>query len=148
MRSLHLAGPDDLARLLPLVSAFHEECGFDTDEAHRTAALTPLLEGQPHGAIWLVGPRRAPVGYVAVSFGWSIEFGGLDAMVDEIFIRRAVRKRGMGSEAMNALCKGLREAGVRALHLEARLDDETLMRFYARARFQARDGYALMTRRL
>lgn len=146
MRSLHLATVDDLAKLLPLVSAFHDHQGFDTSPDHQRDAILPLLEGSPHGAIWLIGPRRAPVGYVAVSFGWSVEYGGLDAIVDELYIRNAVRKRGMGGEALDGLAKALKEGGIRALHLEAKQTDDTLARFYARARFRARDGYVLMSR--
>ncbi|MFP7571464.1 GNAT family N-acetyltransferase [Marivita sp. S2033] len=146
MRSLHLANAEDLAKLLPLVAAFHEHEGFETTADHQRDAILPLLEGSPHGAIWLIGPRRAPVGYVVVSFGWSVEFGGMDAMVDELYIRSAVRKRGMGGEALDGLAKALREGGIRALHLEARRDDDTLNRFYARARFKARDDFTLMSR--
>lgn len=146
MRSLHLARVEDLPKLLPLVAAFHDHQGFGTTAEQQHDAILPLLEGSPHGAIWLVGPRRAPVGYVVVSFGWSVEFGGLDAMVDEIYIRNAVRGRGMGGEALDGLAKALKEGGIRALHLEAKQEDDTLARFYKRARFVARDGYVLMSR--
>jgi hypothetical protein len=146
MRSLHLAAAEDLPKLLPLVAAFHDHQGFGTSPEHQHDAILPLLEGSPHGAIWLIGPRRAPVGYVVVSFGWSVEFGGMDAMVDELFIRSAVRKRGMGGEALDGLAKALKQGGIRALHLEAKQDDDTLTRFYARARYKARDGYVLMSR--
>jgi hypothetical protein len=146
MRSLHLATAEDRPKLLPLVAAFHDHQGFGTSPEQQHDAILPLLEGSPHGAIWLIGPRRAPVGYVVVSFGWSVEFGGLDAMVDELFIRSAVRKRGMGGETLDGLAKALREGGIRAMHLEAKLEDETLRRFYKRARFVPRDGYVLMSR--
>ncbi|MAE89873.1 MAG: GNAT family N-acetyltransferase [Pelagibaca sp.] len=146
MKSLHLAGPDDLARLMPLVAAFHAEQAYGTDAQHVQAALVPILEGQPHGAIWLIGPRKSPVGYVVVSFGWSIEFGGLDARVDELYIRPAVRRRGMGGEALHALSNGLRDSGVAALHLEIDRDDERLQGFYRRARFKPRERSVAMTR--
>ncbi|MBS0123046.1 GNAT family N-acetyltransferase [Thetidibacter halocola] len=146
MKSLHLAGPDDADRLLPLVAAYHAEAGFDSDDNHRAAAILPLLDGSPHGAVWLIGPRRAPVGYIALSFGWSLEYGGLDAIVDELYIRPAVRKRGMGGEALDGVAKAMREAGVKALHLEADLNDERLHGFYRRARFAPRNGYALFSR--
>ncbi|MBN9889080.1 GNAT family N-acetyltransferase [Salipiger abyssi] len=146
MKSLHLAGSEDIDRLMPLVSAFHAEESYGTDEAHIRAALAPILDGLPHGAIWLIGPRKAPVGYILVSFGWSLEFGGLDAVLDEIFIRPAVRGRGMGGEALHQLVTGLRDAGVKAVHLEADRTDEPLQRFYGRNRFQLREGYALMSR--
>ncbi len=148
MKSLHLAGPPDLPKLLPMVSGFHAEMGFDTTADHQSGAIMPLLDGSPHGAIWLVGPRRAPVGYVAVSFGWSVEFGGLDAIVDELYVRPAVRRRGMGQEALDALAFALRETNVRALHLEVDRDDSAAQRFYARARFAPRDRYIFMTRTL
>ncbi|GGC01386.1 hypothetical protein GCM10011363_17490 [Marivita lacus] len=148
MRSLHLAAPEDLPRLLPLVAAFHEHQGFGTSPEHQHDAILPLLEGSPYGAVWLIGPRRAPVGYVVVSFGWSVEYGGLDAVVDELFVRSAVRNRGMGSDALNGLAKALKEGGIRALHLEANQTDDTLKRFYKRSKFVTREGYAYMSREL
>ncbi|MDA7424590.1 GNAT family N-acetyltransferase [Thalassococcus lentus] len=146
MNALHLATLDDLDKLEPLVTAFHSEQGFDTAEGHAAQAIAPLLEGSPHGAIWLIGPRRAPVGYIAITFGWSLEFGGLDAIVDELYIRPAVRRRGMGFEALNGVSRALKEAGVRALHLEARRSDARLQEFYRRARFVPRDDYMFMSR--
>ncbi|QFS82476.1 Acetyltransferase (GNAT) family protein [Roseivivax sp. THAF40] len=148
MKTLHLAAPDDAEKLLPLVAAFHAEQGFDTDLEHRAAAIAPLLDGTPHGAVWLIGPRKAPVGYIVITFGWSVEYGGLDAVVDEIYIRPAVRRRGMGSEALNDIAKALKEADVRALHLEVARDDEDAQRFYSRGRFKPRDGHMFMSRTL
>ena len=141
---LHLAAPADMDRLLPMVAAYHAFEGIESDDAHREAALRPLLEGSPHGAIWLIGPKIAPVGYVCVSFGWSLELGGLDGMIDEFWIREKVRGRGMGSEALAALQKALRDAGVRALSLEVAGDNDSATRIYGRAGFQAR-GFQLMT---
>lgn len=146
MSLLHLAAPEDLPRLSTMVAALHGEIGLNTSEDHRTAALNPILNGLPHGAIWLIGPRRAPVGYLAISFGWSLEFGGLDAVLDEFYIRDAVRGRGMGGEALNTLAKTLAEAGVKALHLEVDSSDEAAQRLYNRALFRPRTGYATMTR--
>ena len=143
---MHLASPDDLAKLLPMVAAFHGERGQEGDEAQRQAALGPLLDGSPHGAVWLIGPRKAPVGYVAVTFGWSIAEGGLEGTVEELFIRPAVRRRGMGSEALSDIAKALKANGVRTLHLEVDRSDETVQRFCARARFGARDGQLRMSR--
>ena len=141
---LHLATAADLDRLQIMVTAFHSEQGFQTDPAHREAALRPLLEGSPHGAIWLIGPQIAPVGYVCVSFGCSLELGGLDGMVDEIWIRETVRGRGMGSEALAALQKTLQSAGVKALSLEVAPNNERAAQLYGRVGFKPR-SFHLMT---
>ncbi len=141
---LHLATSGDLDKLERMVAAYHAFEGIESDEAARKAALAPLLEGSPHGAVWLIGPKMAPVGYIAVSFGWSIELGGLDGVIDEFWIRDAVRGRGMGGEALLALQKALRDAGVMALSLEVAHGNETAQRLYSRSGFEPRD-YRFMT---
>ncbi|MGI9391756.1 MAG: GNAT family N-acetyltransferase [Boseongicola sp.] len=141
---LHLATSADIDRLLPMVAAYHDFDDIETDDKHRRAAIEPMLDGAPHGAIWMVGPRMAPVGYVAVSFGWSIEMGGLDGFIDEFWIREKVRGRGMGTEALNALQAILREAGVNALHLEVSAENDRATRIYEAAGFAPR-RFKLMT---
>ncbi len=148
MKSLHLATAEDAPKLLPLVASFHLDQGFRTDPAHQEAAILPLLDGSPHGAIWLIGPRRAPVGYIAVSFGWSVEYGGMDAIVDELFVRPAVRGRGMAGEAIYALGQALKQSTIKALHLEVDRSNDAAMRLYERSGFVPRDGYLYMTRTL
>jgi len=148
MTALTLARPDDLERLVPLVAAFHDEAGIVQDDTTRRAALTPLLEGSPHGVAYLIGPARAPIGYIILSFGWSMEFAGMDGFVDEIYIRRAVRGRGIGSEVLSNLPKALAGAGLRALHLEVRRDNAKVRGFYEKLRFLPREEYTLMTREM
>ena len=142
---LHLAAEDDLDRLLPLVAAYHAFEGIAGDDDTRRAALMPLLAGSPLGADWLIGLRRAPVGYIALSFGWSIEFGGMDGIIDEFFIRENVRGRGMGTEVLMALMPQLAQAGLKALHLEADPANEPALRLYQRRGFKVRDGYHFLT---
>ncbi|WP_146589079.1 GNAT family N-acetyltransferase [Puniceibacterium confluentis] len=148
MKSLHLASAEDAPKLLPLVAALHLDQGFSTDAAHQERAVMPLLQGSPHGAIWLIGPRRAPVGYIVVSFGWSVEYGGMDAIVDELYVRPAVRGRGMAGEAINALGQALKQSTIKALHLEVDNSNEGALRLYQRCGFKARNGYMYMTRKL
>jgi len=130
-----------------MLAACHEEQGNDADEAHREAALSPLLEGSPLGAVYLVGPRKAPVGFIVVTFGWSVETGGMDATIDTFWIRPGVRGRGMGSEVLSALLPTLEQAGVKAVRFEADPAQERVQALYVRHRFRLREGHRLMMRR-
>jgi len=144
--ALHLAGLDDGPKLLPMIAAFHAEFGLDISDIQREEALTPVLEGSPYAAAYIIGPRRSPVGYITVSFGWSMELGGLDGFVDEFFIRPSVRRRGMGTEVLLQLLPALGSAGVKALHMEVQKEDDSAKRLFHKAGFRARDGYVLMSR--
>ncbi len=146
MSTLHLARPDDLDRLEPMVAAYHGFERIDSTEDARRAALAPLLDGTPHGVAYLIGPRRAPVGYIVISFGYSVELGGIDGFIDEFYIRERVRGRGMGSEVLHSLLPALSEHGVKALHLEVDHDNARARRLYERAGFKSREQYHLMTR--
>ncbi len=146
--ALRLARPDDLDRLMALVAAFHSESGIAQEDEKRRGALAPLLDGIPHGCIYLIGPGRAPLGYIVLTFGWSVEFGGMDAFVDEIYIRPAVRGRGIATEVLQDLPKALAEAGLTALHLEVDRTNETAQKLYLRSGFKPRDRYMLMSKTL
>jgi GNAT superfamily N-acetyltransferase len=148
MTAINLAKPEDLDRVVKLVADFHAEEEIEQDDATRRAAVLPLLEGSPHGAIYLVGPARAPIGYVAISFGWSIELGGMDGIVDEVFIRPSVRGRGIGSELLMSLPRALAGAGLKALHLEVDREAEKTIRLYEKLHFRPRSRYMLMSRPL
>lgn len=145
---LTLAGPEAMARLLPMVAACHDGAGIATDEAHREAALAPLLEGSPLGAVYLVGPPRTPIGYIALTFGWSIERGGMDGFVGEFWLREAVRGRGVGGEVLAALIPALAGAGLKALHLEAGAADDRAEALYLRHGFARSERYRVLTRLL
>ncbi len=144
--SLTLATPQHMERLDALVAAFHAEQGIKLPEEKRRAGLQPLLEGVPHGAAYLIGPARAPIGYLIVTFGWSLEFGGLDGFIDEIYVRPGVRRRGIASETLQSLPRALAGAGLKALHLEVDREAENTHKLYARAGFRARPRSMLMSR--
>ena len=146
--ALTLAKPEHLDRLTALVAAFHEEAAIKTTPEERTAGVGPLLDGIPHGCAYLIGPPRAPIGYIVICFGWSVEFGGLDAIIDELYIRPGVRGRGIATEALTALPKALSAYGLRAIHLEVDKDNPAAIKLYKRAGFAPREKYMFMSRPL
>ena len=135
MTALTLAREGDIERLLPMLMARREEAGEAADAATPRAALLPLLQGCPHGAVYLVGPPRAPIGYVVLSFGWSLAAGGLTARIDEMHIRRAVRGRGIGAEVLASLPRALGAAGLCAIEVETDRDASRLRALFARRHF-------------
>ena len=146
MKSLHLATVEDLPKLLPMVAGFHSEMGYGTTPEHQSDAVMPLLEGSPHGAIWLIGPKSSPLGYVMVTFGWSMPHGGMVGWLEECYIRPSVRGRGIGTEVLHAVAVNLGRAGMQAMHaILPAADPDAAARFCAKAGFRAVPGVRMMT---
>ena len=146
--ALHLAGPDDLAKLEPLVATFHDHIGQKSDEAARLTMLTPVLDGTPLAVVYLIGIRRAPVGYIALSFGYSFAMGGITASVEEFFIREKLRRRGMGGEVLGSLTSALSGHGVVAMRVSALPWLRPCEKLFYRALFRADEGAPELIRRL
>lgn len=146
--ALTLAGPDHLDKLLSLVTAFHAEEGMKSTDETRRAGLVPLLDGIPHGCAYLIGPPRSPIGYMVITFSWSVEFGGLDGTIDELYIRPGVRGRGIASEALVALPRALAGGGLRTIHLEVDKNNAAALKLYRRAGFILNENYLFMSKRL
>lgn len=144
--NIHLCGPDDAEVLLTMIAAFHKEIGIETTEEVRQASIAPILQGSPLAVAYIFGPKTAPVGYLIISFGWSLELGGMDGFLDEIWIRPNVRKRGIGQEVLDSVIKALKGAGLKAIHLEVNRDDGATQNLYKGIGFKLREKYALMSR--
>jgi len=145
--ALHLAKPDDLAVLQKLVASFHNQENIEQTDRERGAALLPLLDGTPHGAAYLIGPRKGAVGYIIISFGYSVEMGGIAGFIDEFYIRTNVRGRGLDGEVLRSLMPALAGYGVKALRLEVGQDNEAAIRLYGKLGFEPHDNHQRMTRR-
>lgn len=143
--TLLVAGRTQLDRLLPLVRDYHAFEEIDRTDDERRAALAPLLGENPFGRIWLILEAGEPVGYIALCFGYSIEFGGRDAFVDEFFLTEAARGRGLGHQVFAKVKKSAALIGIVVLHLEVARSNARARRFYENLRFTARDRYHLMS---
>jgi GNAT superfamily N-acetyltransferase len=146
--ALEVATPDDLAALLPLVRAYHAFDGVPHDDRTREAVVRPLLADPALGRVFFIREGGEIAGYVALCFGYSIEFTGRDAFVDEFFVVEGRRGRGLGRRALEAVLEEARRLGVRAVHLEVARGNQRARSLYESLGFSLREGFHLMSRRL
>lgn len=79
--------------------------------------------------------------------GFSLEYKGRDAFVDEIYIRAAFRGQGLGKRALEFPEAECRALGVQALHLEVERANTNAQEVYRKHGFIDQDRY-LMTKPL
>ncbi len=140
------AGPEQASEIDRLVAAFHRHEGVSVTARARRASIDALLAMPAQGRILLVQtPGAGIAGYAVLAFGFSLEFGGRDAFLDELFIAESFRGKGIGRAALAAVCAWARHQGLCALHLEVERDNKTAKNLYTQAGFEDRSHYNLMS---
>lgn len=134
-----------LAEVLAHVRAYHQYEDIRLSDEQRVSAIRQLLGSSQVGRIFLIRHGAVMVGYIAVCFGFSIEFEGREASIDEMYIAPAYRNKGYGREALGLLESAMRGMDVRALHLEVARDNEKAQQLYHAAGFELREKYCLMS---
>ncbi len=134
-----LAVESDAELLLDFMREYYAFDGHGYDREKARAALIPLLDNINLGRAWLILDGATPVGYAVLCFGYSLEWLGRDAFVDELYLREEHRGRGWGQKAMAFLEDAARELGVRALHL-AVVPGNPALHLYEKAGFHSHDS--------
>ena len=140
-----LADDTDLDMLLDFVREYYEFDGHPYDRELVREALGGLMRKPAYGRAWLICEGTAPVGYVVLTIGYSIEYHGHDAFVDELYLRESHRGRGWGRRALAFVEQVCRELGVHALHLEVERENTAAYAVYRKFGFEEHDR-RLMTR--
>ena len=136
----------DLAVLEGLVRAYYAEDGLSFEERRQPAALARLLDDEALARGWLVRRGGRVVGYIVLTWSFSIESGGLDGYIDELFLTPEVRGRGLGSRVLALAELEARRLGLLRLYLEVEHGNRAL-NLYRRAGFVDHHRY-LMSKRL
>ncbi|MEA3136464.1 MAG: hypothetical protein QOJ26_1346 [Thermoplasmata archaeon] len=139
------AGPRDLAALFPMVRELqlHEHLPSPGKEVE--AALRALLADDRLGCVLIAEQAGKPVGYTVLGFGYSLEFHGRDAFVDELYVAEPARGAGIGSLLLDAAEMACRARGIKALHLESGHGNPRATGLYERRGFKAHERH-LMTK--
>jgi len=81
-------------------------------------SVRELLVNPSAGLVFLVCEPDSRVGYLVLSFDFSLEYGGRNAWIDELFIRPEFRGKGIGSKVLDFAIQAAHECGAKVLHLE------------------------------
>ena len=141
--SFRVAEPSDADTLVEMMRDFnaHERIAFDESEVR--AVLAQLFANDSYGLTCLMLLHGGVAGYVVITFGFSVEFRGRDALIDELFVKDEFRGGGLGAAAIRFAERLCRERRGRALHLEVERRNTGAQSVYRRAGFVDHDRYLL-----
>lgn len=147
MASIRRAVEADASEVLRLLSDFSSEVGTYLEEEHLSAALMPLIARPELGDLLVAEQNGELVGYVVITWGWGIESGGAEALVDEMFVSEKVRNQGVGTLLMTSAISRAQQREVKVVFLETESDNPESRALYERLGFEL-ESSIWMSRRI
>ncbi len=137
----------DKMDVLHMMAAFYALNAYPFEQEVTEQNIEVLAQNPSLGRLYLIQDRDENVGYMALTFGFSFEYRGRDALIDEIYLKPAYQGQGIGAKAMEFLEAEAQQIGVHALHLEVETHNEKAKRLYAQQGFRSAKR-SLLTKRL
>ena len=134
------AVPADLEALLRLLTSFSEEAGTNFGREHLLAGLQPLLSDQDLGLVFVAEIDSVLVGYAVIGWGWGIESGGKEALIDEVFVLKNHRKQGIGAKLLSEVMTELERHNTKAVFLETEAQNPNSRKLYQNLGFETEDS--------
>lgn len=141
MTVVRRAVPSDGAALRGLIAEFYVADQHPYDEDVVMRGLAPLLTDDTYGQVWVVsagGASDEPEGYAVVTWGWSLEAGGRECILDELFVRR--QGHGIGRVLVHHALVEAEKAGASRMFLETEAHNSRVRGFYGELGFAVEDS--------
>ena len=140
------ATPTDVRELLRMMKRLAlQEPALPFDERAVTQTWQQFFSNADFGRAWLILVGSELAGYVILTLGYSFEYRGREAFVDELYVEEKFRGTGVGRRAMEFVEERARELGVNAMHLEVDRGNDAALALYRRIGYLDHDRY-LMTK--
>ena len=116
--AIHIASEADRGALVRLAVAFRDHVGQSTPSAEEFCSSIALLLHETSTEFFLAStPTGAAVGYVQCRYRYSAWMLALEAELEDVFVIREVRRRGVGQRLVafaiaRATAKGCRSLGL------------------------------------
>ena len=136
---VRIAEARDRDTLLRLMKEFYAETETPFDAEQTAQAFDTILGDERIGRVWVLTRSGSVAGYAVMTVGFSMEYGGRDAFLDDLFVRKAHRGFGLGRLAIEVILDECRKLGVRALHLEVDRQNAVAKELYHRFGFVDHD---------
>ena len=143
-QQLRSAAADDVPSLVALMTEFYAEADYPLPQEPATRAFHKLIAEPQWGGIWMAAEATSPVGYIVLTFSFSMEYGGVRGFVDDLYVQPQARGRGIGAALLSTVRSVCVLRGVRNLQVEIGSENGTARRLYQRAGYVER-GHLLLS---
>lgn len=137
--------PEDIPATLQMMQAFYAIDGYPFNEPATERNLQEFLRNQHLGRLWMVESGQVLAGYFILTFGYSFEFRGRIALLDEVYLDKEFRNQGVGKMIVEFILEKAQDFGLQTILLEVEKHNAAALHLYEKLGF--RDHHRLIMSR-
>lgn len=141
------AKESDTGELLVMMRDLCVMYGSVFNETLSKTNLRKIINDDSIGRVWVICCNETISGYAVIAFGFSFEYGGRDAFIDELYLKKEFRGFGAGTKLMEFIEAEAVKLGVNTLHLEVDIGNDAGEALYFKRGFRSK-GRKLLSKKI
>jgi ribosomal protein S18 acetylase RimI-like enzyme len=125
----------DVLEIVFLMECYYKEDGYNFNKCRTIKNLEEFIGDPNLGKIFVAKVEESILGYVILTSGYSFEHGGKDAFIDELFVSREFRGKGIGKDLLDRAINFCRLSKFASLHLEVEKTKSKTYQMYLKSGF-------------
>lgn len=138
-----LATREKSGEMLDMMTDFYAIDNYPFNRTKIENNLLKLIDDKSLGLLYLIEDAANVIGYICLTFGFSFEYGGRIAFVDEFYLKPEYRNRGIGRQVMEFIERKSIELEVKSLLLEVEEHNHNAQNLYAKQGFASKGRFLL-----
>ena len=126
----------EIPGVVKMMQDFYAIDGYPMDAVKSSELFADFLSDENLGKCWLIYDENVIVGYLILTFAFSFEYGGKIAFLDELYLAKTARGKGIGKTAVAFLKAEAAKLSLKLLYLEVEHHNYNAQKLYLAAGFE------------
>jgi ribosomal protein S18 acetylase RimI-like enzyme len=134
-----LAKSENIKEIATMMEDFYAIDGYPFDLEKMDYLLEKFISDTTLGMLWLVKSDEETAGYICLTIGFSFEYGGKIAVLDELYFKPEFRGKGFGKITLGFLDLQAKEKGIAAIHMEVESHNTNALNLYISSGYKTKN---------
>ena len=137
----------DRKDVIEMMTSFNAIDDYKFDPIIGGENLDKFTANEYLGKLYLIIHGQRNIGYIILAFGYSFEYKGRDAFIDEFYVKKEFRNQGIGKKTIDFIEVQANKLEVKAIHLEVEGHNEKANSLYKSKGYQS-NNRTLLTKKI
>ena len=126
----------DIDIIVKMMQEFYAIDNYPIDTTISKSLFKEFIADKNLGKAWLILSDNEIVGYVILAFIFSFEYQGKIAFLDELYLSKKARGKGIGSKAVAFIIEESKKSSLKLIYLEIENHNQNAQKLYLASGFE------------